>query len=147
MTRTPYQTARADQYRAAARDANRTVILAGTATGTRTRVLAGGWLDFAAREFTTALNREQPARACVHVTDSPAVVYAAAWAPGTLACPTCAPAALAVRPDQDTTCDRCHRTANTIHNGMAALGPILFLFGLCDPCATATGLDTTQAVT
>lgn len=80
---------------------------------------------------------------CPHITDTPQVVHAVAWRPGILTCTRCATAMLTPTPTEDQTCDRCRHVSDPIHSGLLAVGPLLFGFGLCDPCARATGHLTT----
>jgi len=73
---------------------------------------------------------------CPHIGPAPRVVHAAAWRPGTLACPACRHL-LEPGPLEENTCDRCRTLAPELTPGIAAIGLVLLAFGLCDACADA----------
>ncbi|MEX5713717.1 hypothetical protein AB1484_37415, partial [Parafrankia sp. FMc6] len=137
---TPHPTAQADQFHAAAEDARRrlTVIAAAGGAGVSRATDPTGWLTRQARGFVDALTSTQ-GRFCWHIGSSPHVVHAAVWAPGVVVCSACVHL---LRPTsgEDATCDRCRRTVDPLHPGIAAFGPVLIMFGLCDQCQAATGL-------
>ncbi|MDG6104386.1 hypothetical protein Daura_07400 [Dactylosporangium aurantiacum] len=89
------------------------------------------WLAAQAAAIRAAiLNRA--ARCCPHIGAAPQLLHAAAWHPGLLVCLDCLPA-LDPSPD-DTTCDRCHLPAPLLTGSVAAFGPVLLAYALCDDC-------------
>jgi hypothetical protein len=96
------------------------------------------WIAQQIRALITALTAGT-ARLCPHATGAPAVLHAAAWAPGHLTCSLCV-SDLHPDPAEDQTCDRCRRPAHPIYPGMARVGPLLLTYGLCRRCAHRTGL-------
>lgn len=127
-------TALADQLRAASADAARILRQAARAGRGTLATVARPWLAQQADALRRALD-DRTARVCAHLTGSPRIVHAAAWAPGILVCPACA-WRLVPDPTEDATCDRCRHPADPIHAGIVALGPVLLGYGLCTPCTT-----------
>lgn len=127
-------TALADQLHAASADAARYLRQAADNGRGTLGTATGEWLAHHATILRQALT-DHTARVCPHLPGAPRVVHAAVWAPGILVCPTCV-WHLIPNPDEDTTCDRCRHTANPIHAGILALGPVLLGYGLCDRCKT-----------
>lgn len=135
-----HPTAQADQFHAATEDARRrlTVIAATGGSGVTRAADPTGWLTRQARGFVDTLTRGM-GHFCEHIGSSPHVVHAAVWAPGVVVCPACV-YLLTPTPGEDAVCDRCRRTVETLHPGIAAFGPVLIMYGLCGPCVTDTGL-------
>jgi hypothetical protein len=135
---TTHPTALADQLHAASADAHARLLRASQLpqlclTATRD---TPPWLAELFQRHALALLSGQ-GRVCPHVGPAPRVVCAFAWAPGLLVCPGCRTLAT---PDaaEDSTCDRCRRHSRRVWAGIAQVGPILFGYGLCDTCHTAT---------
>lgn len=130
-------TAYADQLAAATRDAHRVAAAAGTEPGaTYTRGIATPSLLSLAADINAIINGSVPGR-CPHLGRSPAVAYAAAWAPGQVVCAQCLPE---LTPDEGeaVTCDRCRRRNGLLSSCAVAIGPVLVMFGLCLPCQGKT---------
>jgi hypothetical protein len=135
--RTMHPVALADQLDAAAAHARRVLTdAAGHGHATLDHTPPTEWLAEQAAAIRTAiLNRT--ARGCPHITTAPQLLHAAAWAPSLLVCTACLPA---LDPDpNDTTCDRCHQPADLLTGSVAAFGPVLFAYSLCDPCTAQPG--------
>lgn len=96
---------------------------------------APDWIADAVRRHAEALATDQ-ARFCPHLSGTPDLALAFAWAPGILVCPDCMDLA-APSATEDTMCDRCRTPSAVIRPCFAQLGPILFGFGLCRTCHTA----------
>lgn len=136
MPATAAITAFNDQYRAAARDARRT--LSRLAEPAPIRPGDTPWLVHQAAALLAHL-RAGTARCCPHVTTTPRVLHAAVWAPGALVCERCVRRIRPTTQAEDATCDRCHQVVPLIHAGAAAIGPILLAYGLCPHCIHAIG--------
>ncbi len=131
----PCATALLDQIHAATRDAR--TLLGALAQQRRERVeetLPPLWLLAQRQAFVTALMTGQ-GRFCPHLGASPQPAFTAAWAPGALTCAACFPS-LKPDPVEDRTCDHCRTEHPTLHNCLAAFGPILMAYGLCPACMT-----------
>lgn len=136
MNTTAYHIAQADQLRAASVDAHTRLLRAAQRPHLR---LTGDrrfpqWLTELFTRHASVLSSGK-GRVCPHVGPSPRVVCAFAWAPGVLLCPGCRSLA-APSPAEDNVCDRCRKPSRRIWPGIAQIGPILFGYGLCDPCHT-----------
>ncbi|MEV6927424.1 hypothetical protein AB0M46_23365 [Dactylosporangium sp. NPDC051485] len=131
--RITHPTAFGDQVAAASKHAHR-ILTDATARGEAEPDPAPprAWLAAQAEILITALHNHT-ARVCAHVGAAPQLLNAAAWHPGVLVCTDCA-AALDPDPIEDVTCDRCRRPALALTGSIAAFGPILFAYALCDPC-------------
>jgi hypothetical protein len=83
-------TALADQVHAATTDARRILTDATRRAGVArlASTTTNPWLADQAATLRASL-RAPDARSCTHLDDGPRVVYAAAWAPGILVCPSC----------------------------------------------------------
>jgi hypothetical protein len=128
-------TARADQLRAAAGHADTVLRSLATTPGARhVHGTPSTWLIQHAAVLLTALDSHTVKR-CPHAGQSPQLLHAAVWAPGRLVCTACLPT-LTPTPGTEHTCDRCHRTRPLIP-GIAALGPVLLIYGLCRQCTPA----------
>lgn len=128
----PRSTARRDQYRAATHDARHRLARLSTDHGGALTGTASTWLATRLAALGAAL-ANGTARPCPHITDAPAVVHAALWAPGRLVCGRCLPT-LTPDPDEDGTCDRCRTPATALTPAAISIGPLLVAFGLCPPC-------------
>ncbi|WP_432833537.1 hypothetical protein [Dactylosporangium sp. CA-092794] len=92
-----------------------------------------GWL---AEQFTVLLAalHDGTVRTCPHVErGGPQLLNAAAWAPGMIVCGNCTDLLTPTGPARDT-CDRCQRPVPAANGGIAAIGPLMFAYALCDPC-------------
>ncbi|MEV1331502.1 hypothetical protein AB0J20_18215 [Micromonospora costi] len=105
-----------------------------------------GWLrlglldtisQFAAGRATTCRHNPQ--------ADRPRPVLAAAWRPGVVVCPPCAPLlSLKHDPAADAVCDSCgHQCTGIEHGdgiypGMVQLGPLIYQYGTCGDCRPPT---------
>jgi hypothetical protein len=127
-------TALRDQLDAASTDARRTLHeIAAVVAGPITPATPPPWLSGHLSALREALQQRR-VRGCPHLATGPAVAYAAIWAPAILACAACAAYLLRPTPEEDRRCDRCRRTADVLHPGMVATGPILLAYGLCPTC-------------
>ncbi|GAA2134561.1 hypothetical protein [Actinomadura napierensis] len=126
------RTAHRDQYRAATRHARRHLAALSADHGGPVTGTASPWLACQLAALGAAL-ATGTAQTCPHITDAPAVVHAAVWAPGRLVCGHCLPA-LIPDPAEDATCDRCRKPADVVTPALASFGPLLIAFGLCPPC-------------
>jgi hypothetical protein len=132
-----HPTAFADQLKAASADANARLRHAARLPGlafTNDPPMPP-WLALLFQRHADALTGGQ-GRVCPHIGPSPHVVCAFAWTPGLLTCPACRILATPTEAE-DNTCDRCRQPCPQIWPGIAQLGPILFAYGLCDPCHTS----------
>lgn len=143
----PAYTAFADQFNAASREAGDLLIQTGALCRAPVGAIIGpDWIRTQAEALTDSI-LTGTVKVCPHVTDSPSVLLAAAWAPGRLVCPACTHT---VKPDdqaEEGTCDRCRRHVGATHACMIALGPVLFTYGLCTECYRHVHPETTPAVT
>jgi hypothetical protein len=75
-------------------------------------------------------------RTCSHLRRSPQVSWLFGWLPERLLCERCAHRLLAraVGTLEDLTCDVCRSVAGGVNPVMGAAGPMIVLFGACDPC-------------
>ena len=141
MTPITDPTALADQLDAAGRDARAAVAeMTAITGGPLTHTHPPAWLHGHLSALRTALH-DGTARPCPHLAGGPGIAYAAVWAPGVLACPTCAPTLL--QPDQaeDLRCDACRRPGpggGHLHPGLVVSGPVLLAYGLCPDCRHLT---------
>jgi hypothetical protein len=94
------------------------------------------WLAAQLRALVHQLTH-RTATYCPHVARTPQIVHAVAWRPGVIACTTCARAMLQPTPTEDRTCDRCRHIGYPIHSALVVIGPLIYGYGLCDPCANA----------
>ncbi|HET9658570.1 MAG TPA: hypothetical protein VFP72_24675 [Kineosporiaceae bacterium] len=140
---TPAATAMLDQADAATRHARTVVERLADLTATPHRgTRPSPWLAAQLLDLDRRM-ADRTITLCPHIGDAPQIVHAVAWRPGTLACTRCATAMLTPTDTEDQTCDRCRHLADPIHSGLVTIGPLLFGFGLCDPCARTTGHLTT----
>ncbi|WP_431916325.1 hypothetical protein [Nonomuraea jabiensis] len=140
MTTTAANTARADQLAAAVADATRHHHRIAAREHLPLLVIPDNpWLADQVRRLHTALTNRQ-ALVCPHITGSPSVVYAAAWAPGLLVCPACVGQLRPADDAEDGTCDRCRRHTDALYAGVVQTGPLLLAYGLCRHCIRRTGL-------
>lgn len=75
-------------------------------------------------------------RPCPHIGATPAVVKAAVWAPGLLACQVCARTTLVPDPTEELTGDQCRRVVGLLYAGLVAVGPVVLTYGRCHTCVT-----------
>lgn len=131
---TPHTTAFADQFQAASRDASHALrAVAGMRRVPVVRCSDTHWIKTRLAALIDQLVAGD-GEICEHLTASPSVCYAAAWAPGRVVCGRCLGG---LRPALNDICDRC-RTAPVTQLGAAAFGPLLLAYGLCDTCERAT---------
>lgn len=105
-----------------------------------THGLPPAWLHGHLTALRTTLHNGT-ARPCPHLVGGPGIAYAAVWAPGVLACPTCAPTLLQPSEAEDLRCDACHRPGpggGHLHPGLVVSGPVLLAYGLCPDCRHLT---------
>ena len=131
---TPAITATADQLRAASRTPEPAEPVGGlVGEPVTTPDHPTPWLAEQIRTLLAALVTGK-GQICPHIGTSPRVVHAAVWRPGVLACPTCRHL-LDPGPLEENTCDRCRTLTPNLNPAMAAIGPVILAFGLCDTCA------------
>lgn len=91
------------------------------------------------REYREALEAPD-GRMCVHVADSPQVIYGAACVPGVAGCAPCAQQLLEAQLVRDhadgrgRTCDGCKEKATQGYCGILQFGPVLLVVSICESC-------------
>jgi hypothetical protein len=126
-----------DQFQAAVSDVRRYLHDHAEQTGSTVARSDAAWIKAKFEEFALNLLSGKGER-CPHIGPSPMVAHTAAWATHRLVCPACIDL---IKPsaDEDRRCDRCGKTARTLHAGCAAHGPVLMTYGLCAACTTTAG--------
>lgn len=135
--------ARTDQMDAATRDARALARLGldGATEAAVPHADAPEWLRLGALDTLRAW-LDGTGRTCTHDPrpERPAPVLTAAWRPGLISCPSCAPFLLRLTGEADRRCDRCgHVVAGVeygdgIHPSRLLLGAMVYLYGVCADC-------------
>lgn len=79
---------------------------------------------------------------CPHIGRRPEPIFAVmGQTPLRFECRLCFASRPRLTPIEDSTCDRCSTyTRSGLYNGVVPIGPLMVLFGLCDPCAADVDL-------
>lgn len=134
MTAITDPTALEDQHQAAERGAGNVLAdFAAFTGGTVGQVATSPWLAAQIRGIYTALAAGEAA-VCEHVAAGPCAMLACLWKPDTVVCDQCAPALLVVACAAADSCDRCHAEGVPIHSTALSTGPLVLVYGLCEPC-------------
>jgi hypothetical protein len=80
--------------------------------------------------------RRHRQRKCPHLRRGPQMVWLFGWMPERLYCERCAHKLLAQVNGtvENSTCDVCRAVADPCNPVMGSAGPMIVLFGACDPC-------------